>query len=400
VSDGDVTAPTLVQPDRAFLGSLLSGGGEDLKRCFQCAACSVVCELSRADSPFPRKEMLWAQWGLKDRLLADVDVWLCHDCADCSARCPRGARPGDVLAAIRRESILHYAFPRFLGRWVNQPRFLPLLLLLPALVLGLAILARDPVERALGISAALDDRIVLPTWNQLPQSLLITLFGLVALLDVVAITVGVARFWRDMGATDRRAGRPAGGLAPRRLLPSLVSALGAIFRHDDFGRCTAERSRQVAHMAVFLGFCALVVVDLWVLSARFNPLILDGVVYPFGFWSPWKILANLGGLAVLGGGLLMVRDRLKSSRPGTYFDWAFLGILLSVVLTGFASEALHYARMDVVRQVAYFCHLVSAFVLLVFLPHSKFAHMIYRTVAMVYAERSGRHLAEGIHGRA
>ena len=86
-----MSEPYAVKPDREFLHRLLDEGGEDLKKCFQCATCSVVCELSNERKPFPRKEMVWAQWGLKDRLVADPDVWLCHQCSDCSTRCPRGS---------------------------------------------------------------------------------------------------------------------------------------------------------------------------------------------------------------------------------------------------------------------------------------------------------------------
>ena len=76
-----------------------------------------MCELTDASNPGPRKEMLWAQWGLRDRLMGDVDPWLCHQCGDCTLRCPRGARPGDVMAALRRECVIHYATPRAFGRW-------------------------------------------------------------------------------------------------------------------------------------------------------------------------------------------------------------------------------------------------------------------------------------------
>ena len=61
-------------------------------------------------------------------------------------RCPRGARPGDVLAAVRQQVIGHYAFPRFLARWASQPHCVPLLLGLPAAVLALALYVRGPIE--------------------------------------------------------------------------------------------------------------------------------------------------------------------------------------------------------------------------------------------------------------
>ena len=119
----------LLKPDRKFVEEIITAGGGDLKKCFQCATCSVVCGLSNESSPFPRKEMIWAQWGLKDRLISDPDIWLCHQCNDCSQRCPRGARPGDVLAAVRQKAIKHYAFPSAMGGWVNSLKAAPIMLL-------------------------------------------------------------------------------------------------------------------------------------------------------------------------------------------------------------------------------------------------------------------------------
>src|SRR5512138_2899158 len=124
-----------ISPDRTLLAAVLGSGGEDLRKCMQCATCSAVCELADAQHPGPRKEMLWAQWGLRERLMGDPDLWLCHQCNDCTRRCPRGARPGDVMAALRRECVVHYATPRAFGRFVNRPGGLGVLALLAAALL-------------------------------------------------------------------------------------------------------------------------------------------------------------------------------------------------------------------------------------------------------------------------
>jgi len=122
-----------VQPDLKFVKELQQFGGESLKKCYQCATCSVVCPLSPADNPYPRKEMVWAQWGLKDRLLNDIDIWLCHNCGTCSDLCPRGAKPGDLLGALRNMAYKNLAQPSFIGKFMSG-KGLPVLILIPALI--------------------------------------------------------------------------------------------------------------------------------------------------------------------------------------------------------------------------------------------------------------------------
>ena len=83
----------LIEPDSAFIQEVLTCGGSELKKCFQCATCSSVCELSGNGANFPRRLMIEAQWGLKEKVLADPAIWLCHNCGDCTVNCPRGAGP-------------------------------------------------------------------------------------------------------------------------------------------------------------------------------------------------------------------------------------------------------------------------------------------------------------------
>ena len=124
----------LIEPDSNFIKEVMSQGGESLKKCYQCATCYVACTISPDNKPFPRKEMIAAQWGLKDRLVANHDIWLCHQCGDCSTLCPRDAKPGDVIGAIRSYAIKEYATPKFMSDLVNDPKKLPVLFLIPTVI--------------------------------------------------------------------------------------------------------------------------------------------------------------------------------------------------------------------------------------------------------------------------
>jgi quinone-modifying oxidoreductase subunit QmoC len=293
------------------------------------------------------------------------------------------------MGAVRQACVRRYSVPRLLGRWVNRPHCIPLLLGIPAALLTLALLVRDPLADVLGLSPHAGENIVFAYSGLFPHWLLNMFFGLFTVLALLAVVVGVLRFWWAMkSALPRDRGlNPAKGL-----FASIAATLGKVILHDRFDQCTKARPRLLSHVCVFFGFIALSLVTIWVITAPYNPLIRGEFVYPFGLWSPWKMLANAGGIALAAGCLLMVWDRLRDNErtgSGGYFDWALISALLLVVITGFITEVLHYLRLEPHRHIAYFVHLVLVLALLMSLPYSKLAHVAYRSTALVFAERFG-----------
>jgi len=380
----------LIEPDLKFIETLSRQGGDQFKKCIQCGTCSGTCLISPDSKPFPAKEMAWANWGMKERLVSDVDIWLCYQCSDCSSRCPRNAQPGNLLAMLRQESIVNYSFPQFMGRLVNRPQGIPLLLGLAVALLSLALYAKEPLGNLLGFSPDLSRNIVYSYSSIFPHWLLNLFFFSFSALAMIIVSSGAYRMWQNLIRVN------ADGL---KINPakSFGSCLKTVFKkiifHSDFSTCEKTRTRYLSHSLIFFGFIALTAVTFWVITARLNPLINTEFIYPFGFFNPWKMLANAGGLAVFAGCILVIFNRFKHATDvgsGTYFDWAFVWTIVIVVITGFATEVLHYLRLEPHRHIVYFAHLVFVFMLLIYMPYSKFAHMVYRAVALIYAEYTGR----------
>jgi quinone-modifying oxidoreductase subunit QmoC len=296
------------------------------------------------------------------------------------------------MAALRRECIAHYSVPRFMGRAAASPTGLLWVVIAATLLLGLAVGYWNGMGLGIRELALRSERIVMPFSPLLPHGLLMTLFGAVLLFDGVVLAVGLHRFWRALMASPCLA--PTETRAEAHATP-IWRVLRRVFWHHDFSRCTEEAPRRVSHTIVLYAMLALVLVDLWVITARYNPL-RSGLVYPLGIGDPWKLLANLAGLALVVGCGLMTRDRLRrcqsiSARSkGTYTDWLLLGLLLAVALTGFATEALHMLRLDGPRFWTYCVHLVTVLTFFALLPYSKLAHVGFRTLALIAAERVGQ----------
>ncbi len=371
----------LVEPDLQFIDEVVGLGGESLKKCYQCATCSVACPIAPDNKPFPRKEMIAASWGLKDRLVGNADIWLCHNCGDCTTLCPRDAKPGDVLAAIRAYAITEYAQPKSIAKAVNDPKKLPILLGIPVvifIILGLitGLLDFTPgggeIVHSKFFSTWLVDLIMVPA----------------SIWTVVIFALGIKRFMADMhenaliqGKTDKEK------LEIGPFIKSLVSVIPRILQHSKFSECGENEERATSHMMVFFGFIGLFIVT----SIFFVVLYIFQIHGPYSQLNPVKWLANVSGVALVIGSLLMIKTRLsKKDQVSTYKDWLLVGLALALGLTGMLTEMTRLGGAAALSYTMYFIHLVFVFAMFAYLPYTKLAHIVYRTLAMAYADYSGR----------
>ena len=372
-------AGILIQPDLEFKREIMGLDAHDLLSCYQCGTCSAVCPISTPDNPFPRKEMVWVQWGLKERVLSNPSIWLCHQCGVCNAYCPRDAKPANLMAALRDYSIGYYAVPNFIGLWLETPQYLPLLFLIPILIL-LAMVTWSGNLISLPRGEVIFAKLI-------PDFTIEVVYSTVVGLAIIGGALGGLRYWNAMSRS----------LAPPTKKPKpfshFVASMQEIFQHRRFAACTKDPAGTKethkehlwrTHLLVFYGFLGLVITttSVWIGQLFFN------YYEPFPLWHPVKILGNVSGIAVIGAvAVFFVHRIVDGTKAGksTYSDWLFLSILALTVLTGYANEALRLADIRYAAYPMYFTHLVLVFFLLVYFPYSKFAHVVYRTAAMLFA---------------
>lgn len=356
-----------LKPDIQFKKEIEQISGASLSTCMQCGTCSVVCNLSPDEQPFPRKEMVYAGWGMKEKLVGNPDVWLCHQCGDCSTHCPRGVNPADVLAATRIASYREYATPGFMGKILSRLSLLPLAILMPVVIIagiiyfaGTLTIPEGPVNYSLFF----------------PHAWLNSSFTILTLASYGIAAVGISRFWKDLHAYDFGTSNK-----PRSFWSGFWKVKNEILAHSRFSKCEQNRSRKISHFLVFYGFILLLLVTVYAIYAA----ITDK--YPLSLDNPFKILGNIASLMLFAGLGIMIINRLlkrEGTERSSYSDWLFLVALLLLTLSGTVIETARFLDWSFAYHL-YFFHLVCVWFVIIYLPYTKFGHIIYRTVAMTYA---------------
>jgi len=387
-----------VDPDLDFIKYLKGAGGDSVKKCYQCATCSVVCPLSADGRPFPRKEMIWAQWGLKDRLVADPDVLLCHQCGDCTAYCPRGAKPGDVLGAIRAYAYTNFGFPSGLAKLCSSGKNLPIMIAIPVLIIGLLWIVSggshlpDPETfKKVGFGHFFGHWDFF--WLTKNVFFIDLIFIPAFFFAAFASFKGARGMWDKMceSLKGNRDFRPSVvQFVSEFLLPAVVETL----KHKRFNQCGANQNRVKGHLPLVLAFIALLIVTGYsflskdLISLFVSEELRATLHGPIPLANPVKLLGNIGAIAlIVGVGILWANRSQAEEEQGTaptFYDWFLIAEIMAVGITGLGAELVRLMGIPAFAYFLYFLHLVSVFMLFFYMPYTKFAHMVYRTVAMAF----------------
>lgn len=385
-------AQCTLKPDMEFVRELQAAGGETLKKCYQCATCSVACPISPANNPYPRKEMVWASWGLKDKLRKDIDLWLCHNCGNCADLCPRGARPADLMGAARNMVYKELTEPTIVGRWMSSSKGLPILFAIPAVLWLVIWWIRAGFNDGQWFPRAADGRIV---------------FGQIFYGDYTIDPIFMITFFGACFILYKGVRKLLGMFKPEGKLLVIGKTkpwymhlydviVEEIVTHKKFSECGADKTdRKIGHMAVFYSFVILAIVTAIVAGGHWVGKVIPWlkVETPMPLTYPVKVLANVGALALLYGlGSLTLRRRKLNPKyqASSFYDWYLLGIIWAVALSGVLSQV--FRLMDAVKPAfcVYYLHLVFVWMLFAYLPWSKLGHFVYRTAALVYVRMYGR----------
>lgn len=390
-------ARTTLQPDMDFVRELRENGGQAFKECYQCATCAVACPMSPVNRPFPRKEMVWASFGLKEKLMSDVDIWLCHNCGNCSDLCPRDAKPAELMSQARDMVYKDLIKPAIIAKWMSRPAGLVWLFLIPAILWFLVWAIRAQFAGSWFPRTA-DGRIVFGLiFNgdyTIDPIFMLTFFGAAAVL-----ACGCKNLW-DRFRPDGRLtviGPKKNWLVAlcRTLWEEVVTARKFAECEDGPATGVARSDRRLSHTGLVWSFCilaavtAVVAIGHW--GGKILPCILIETPMPQSFWV--KILANIGAILLLASMAMLTWRRARLNpryQVSNYYDWYLLGIIWAVALTGMFTQI--FRLMDCIHAafIIYYIHLVTVWMLFAWAPWSKLGHFVYRTAALVYVKMYGR----------
>jgi len=341
--------------------------GRQLQICNACRYCEGFC----AVFPAMTRRLEFGQADI--HYLAN----LCHNCGACLHAC-QYAPPHEfavnvpqAMAQVRGQTYADYAWPPALGKLYQRNGLTVSLVLAAALALFLAMVISI---RGTLFHAPLAGNF----YAVFPHNLLVAMFAPIFLFAMLALSLGVRRFWRDVspGAFNSSAVAEATSNALR--LKFLDGGHGEGCNNED-DAWTLWRKRF--HHATFYGFmlCFASTCTATVYHYAFNWQA------PYAMTSLPVMLGIAGGIGLLVGpvGLFQLnlrRHPLHGDASQKPMDRAFIALLFFTSLTGLA---LMIWRDTTAMALMLAVHLGVVMALFATLPYGKFAHGVFRCAALL-----------------
>lgn len=341
--------------------------GRILQICNACRYCEGFC----AVFPAMTRRLVF------DRADTHYLANLCHNCGACLHAC-QYAPPHEfavnvpqAMATLRGRTYSDFAWPTGLGRLYRNNGVTVAL----ALATGLALfLVLALMQQGSLFHAPMSGDF----YSIFPHNLLVSMFAPVFLFAMLALGIGVTRFWREVSAGRSNAAAVMEATQNVLRLTYLDGGHGAgCNNEDDAFTLTRRRYHHLTFYGFMLCFAATCVATLY-------HYVLDWAA-PYPLTSLPVVLGTVGGIGLLIGpaGLLrlnLLRHPLHGDAAQKPMDLGFLALLFLTSLTGLILLA---GRDTGAMGFLLAVHLGVVMALFLTLPYGKFAHGIYRSAALL-----------------
>ena len=366
--------------DPQLLLELKKYGTVSVEKCFNCGNCTATCPLSTNGETFPRRLIRYAQLGMKKPLLGSKELWLCYYCGECTQTCPKQADPGEFMAAARRYAIASYD-PLGLAKLLYTSSVLSTVFLtLLAILIGLVVytshgpMATDTLKLFEFIPATAVHNF------GVGAMVIVALTGLVNTVNMIA------QVWRENVLVNTPNIR-------LNWLSALWETVVEVLTQQRYQRdCETGSDKQAwflqkwfIHASMLWGFLGLLAATALDFGLELLGVKPTGTWVPL--WNPVRLLGTLAGLLLVYGVTVAIVKRFRKADEASLYstasDWILLIFLWLTGVSGFVLEvALYLPQPAVWAYWTLLFHISVAAELLLLLPYTKFAHAIYRIVAL------------------
>jgi len=351
-----------VNPD--FVDKLKKLGAFDLQACYNCGNCTAICPLSTEDNSFPRKMIRYTLLGLEGKIVKSPDPWLCYYCGECSDTCPREADPAALMMASRRFVIRKYSIGR-IADWFYSGLNSTIAWIILSLIAIIGIFFFK--EKTPNYSEVDFMSFISPD--------LLHYAGMA--LGIIVIFFIITNIYIMVKSIALKKKKVKFKLLIKKFWNVLVDE---IIIQKKFRECE-NGSRYIPHLSLFYGFIGL-------LMATTSALIIYFIAPAQTEWKiiP-KLLGIISGIALIYGSgyYIYIRAAKKDtySKYSHHTDWIFLLLMFSAGLSGFFMDIFKLFNLPMVAYIAFAVHLIIVFNLLITAPFTKFAHALYRPIAIL-----------------